>query len=129
MKKLLPYVSIGTAFLTLATSAFAQTIKILRPKLVPDTEIGGVIGAVVGVVLIIAAVLAFIFLLLGGIQWITSGGDKAGLEAARNKITNAIVGLIIVASAWAIMLLVGQFTGLEFFGQGINIPTIENPLQ
>ena len=97
-----------------------------KPPVVPVAAIGDVIGAVVGVILIIAAIAAFLFLLLGGIQWITSGGDKAGLEAARNKITNAIVGLIIVVSAWAIMILVGQFTGVNIIG-GVDIPTIGDP--
>ena len=131
MKKLLPYVSVAGTFLALAGNAFAQLnplVQVQRPVNVPNITIGNVVSAVVGIILIIAAIAAFLFLLLGGIQWITSGGDKAGLEAARNKITNAIVGLIIVASAWAIMLLVGQFTGIELLGsRGLKIPTIENP--
>lgn len=128
MKKLLSYVSVAGTYLALASRAFAQNIVIPAPTNYPAVNIGFVISAVVGVILIIAAILAFLFLLLGGIQWITSGGDKAGLEAARNKITNAIVGLIIVASAWAIMLLVGQFTGFNFLGgSGFGIPTIKSP--
>jgi len=75
------------------------------------------------ILLIVGAILAFIYIVLGGLQWITSGGDKTHLEAARNKITNAIVGLIIVAAAWAIMLLVQQFLGINIFGGNVNLPT------
>lgn len=85
--------------------------------------LGKLISALVGTMLIISALLAFLFLVLGGIAWITSGGDKAGMEAARNKITHAIVGLIIVGSAWAIMILVQQFLGINVIGgSGIDIP-------
>jgi len=84
-------------------------------------NVGSLVSNVVNALLIIAALIAFIFLVLGGIQWITSGGDKAGMEAARNKITHAIVGLIVVAAAYAIMLLLGSFLGLNI--NELNIGT------
>lgn len=87
------------------------------------TNFGNLISALVGTMMIIAALLAFFFLILGGIQWITAGGDKAGMEAARNKITHAIVGLIIVGAAWAIMMLVQNFLGITIIGSQFNFPT------
>jgi len=84
--------------------------------------IGMLIGNLMGGIMIIAFLLAFIYLIMGGISWITGGGDKAQLESARNKITNAIIGLIVVASAWAIMNLVGPFLGISF--PNLTIPTI-----
>jgi len=91
----------------------------------PSTEMGGqavgmLIGNFIGGFFIFAFILAFMYLLIGGISWITSGGDKAHLEEARNKITQAMVGLIIVAAAWAVMTLVGQFLGLDL--QNITLP-------
>jgi hypothetical protein len=73
--------------------------------------------------LLIAFIVAFVFLVLGGISWITSGGDKAGVEAARNKIINAIIGLIVVASTWALFQLVGGAIGFNILG-GFKIPTL-----
>lgn len=99
----------------------AATIKIEPPSGFRITDIGKVIQAGFGLVLFVAGLLAFAYLLLGGIQWITSGGDKGGLEAARNKIIHAIVGLIVVFSAWAITLLVQNFLGYTIFGT-LNIP-------
>jgi hypothetical protein len=87
------------------------------------TVIGSLIGAIVGAFIIFSFIFALIFLLVGGISWITAGSDKAQLESARNKITHAIVGLIIVASVWAIMMLVGSFTGINF--PTLPFPTIE----
>lgn len=127
MKKLLLGLQ-TVSFLTLAQSAFAQTtLNIPKPVNVPGVDIGNVISAVIGILLLIAAVLAFLYLIMGGIQWITSGGDKSGMEAARNKITAAIVGLIIVAAAWAVMLLVGQFIGFDLLKGNVPIPTITKP--
>lgn len=96
---------------------FAETgLSIPQPSTIRITSLGQLISALVGTILIIAALLAFFYLLLGGIKWITSGGDKAGMEEARNKITHAIVGLIIVGAAWAIMSLVQNFLGISVIG-------------
>jgi hypothetical protein len=104
---------------------FAQDaqITIKQPANIKIGDVGQLISAVVGTLLIIAALLAFFYLILGGIQWITAGGDKAGMEAARNKITHAIVGLIIVGAAWAIMLLVQNFLGVTIIGGTLSFPT------
>ncbi len=104
---------------------FAQDaqITIKQPSNIKIGDVGSLISALVGTLLIIAALLAFFYLILGGIQWITAGGDKAGMEAARNKITHAIVGLIIVGAAWAIMLLVQNFLGVTIIGGTLNFPT------
>lgn len=98
-------------------------LTIDKPDNVEIESLGKLLSATVGTILIIAALLAFIYLLLGGIQWITSGGDKAGMEAARNKITHAIVGLIIVGAAWAIMILVQEFLGTKFIGSEVELPS------
>lgn len=73
------------------------------------TDIGSLIEKALNFVLILGALLVFMYLIWGGIEWITSGGDKGKTESARNKITAAIVGLIVLASAWAILLLVLGF--------------------
>jgi len=95
-----------------------------KPEIFKITDVGELISALVGTLLIIAALVAFIYLILGGIQWITSGGDKAGMEAARNKITHAIVGLIIVGAAWAVMALVQNFLGISIIGNtNLTLPS------
>ncbi len=99
-----------------------QSINIPMPSNFKIDNIGTLISSLVGTLLIIAALLAFFYLILGGIQWITSGGDKAGMEAARNKITHAIVGLIIVGAAWAVMLLVQSFLGVTVIGGNVILP-------
>ena len=111
-------------YMMLAQPVFAQdTIGVPQPTdVIKITDIGQLISAIVAILLIIAALLAFLFLVIGGIQWITAGGDKAGMESARNRITHAIVGLIIVGAAWAIMLLVQSFLGITILGGSLPIP-------
>ena len=65
--------------------------------------------------LIVAAIVFFFILVIGGIKWIASGGDKASTEGARNQITAALVGLVIVFAAWAIVALINAFFGIDIF--------------
>ncbi|MFH0749888.1 MAG: hypothetical protein V1917_03165 [Candidatus Gottesmanbacteria bacterium] len=87
------------------------------------TIIGSLISNIVGLLFIFAFLLTLLYLIMGGIQWLTSGGEKAQLEQARNKITNALVGLVIVAAAYAIFTLVGQFLGIDI--KALIIPSFK----
>lgn len=79
-----------------------------------DQILGNIIGAVVGMFIIVGFVAALIYILIGGMAWLTASGDKTKLQVARDRITQAILGLIILVSTWAIMTLIGDFTGLDF---------------
>jgi hypothetical protein len=85
-----------------------------------------IISRLIGIVLVVAAIIFFFVLIIGGIRWILSGGDKGQTEAARAQITAAIVGLVIVFAAWAITKLVQSFFGVnilslpDVFGGGTN---------
>lgn len=84
-------------------------------------------SALVGLLLLIASIWALVHLLLGGIEWITSGGDKGKLETAQHHITSAIIGIIIVFASWSIYLLILRFLGLTSgTGGGIRwiLPTL-----
>ncbi|MBP7774871.1 hypothetical protein KA078_03710 [Candidatus Woesebacteria bacterium] len=78
-----------------------------------STDIGVFIGWVLTVVMVIAILLVLLYLVLGGIEWITSGGEKSKTEAARNKITAAVIGIIILASAYALASFVAYIMNFD----------------
>lgn len=63
--------------------------------------------------LIIGVLFFFFILIMGAISWISSGGDKNALEEAKHKITNAIVGIVILFSIFAILKLIENFFGIS----------------
>ncbi|OGJ20667.1 MAG: hypothetical protein A3J60_00585, partial [Candidatus Pacebacteria bacterium RIFCSPHIGHO2_02_FULL_46_9] len=73
--------------------------------------LGGLITSVLTLVILIAALLVLLQLITAAFQWLTSGGDKGKTDEARSKIVAAVVGLIIVAAAWAVFLVVLKFLG------------------
>jgi len=66
------------------------------------------------------------FFLLGAFEWITSGGDKTKVENARNKITSAVIGLVLLVSSFVLLsflsklLFAGEFDLLKLTVPGIN---------
>lgn len=75
--------------------------------------VSGVVSAAIRLLLVIAALISFIFLIIGGVKWITSGGDKEGTAKAQSTITAALIGLLIVFAAWAIIRLIETFFGIQ----------------
>lgn len=88
-----------------------------------NLTVGGIVTALIRLILVIAALAFFFILVIGGIRWIASGGDKAQTEAARNQITAALVGLVIVFAAWAIIQLINTFFGVNIFE--LSLPTAQ----
>lgn len=89
---------------------------------VNNLSIGGMVSGFLSLILIVAGLAFFFILVVGGIKWIVSGGDKAHTEGARNQITAALVGLVIVFSAWAIAKLIDSFFGINILN--LNIQSI-----
>ena len=83
-----------------------------------DFDLGDFVSAAIQAVIVIAGLLTFAFLVWGGIEWLTSGGDKEKYEAARGRITAAVIGLVIVVSAWAILNVITNFLGLTAWDLG-----------
>lgn len=80
-----------------------------------DLTVPAIVSGLIKMALVIAAIVFFFILVIGGIKWIASGGDKAQTETARNQITAALVGLVIVFAAWAIIALIQTFFGINIF--------------
>ncbi|MBP7768516.1 hypothetical protein KA082_01650 [Candidatus Woesebacteria bacterium] len=108
-----------------ASQAFAGGVGTITVGTGWATNFGALISFVLTLVMVIALLLVLLYLIMGGIEWITSGGDKGKTEAARNKITAAIIGIIILASAYALVQLVAYVLGFASFEDAVtNIPKI-----
>lgn len=64
------------------------------------------------------------YFLFGGFMWITSGGEVKRNEAAGKQITNAVIGMLIIAIGWAIITVVDKFLNLNILEKGVTIPKI-----
>ncbi len=69
--------------------------------------------SLIGIAFVVGIIIFFFMLLIGAVQWISSGGDKGALEGARGKITSALIGLVVLFSIFAIIKLIESFFGIS----------------
>lgn len=79
------------------------------------TGISRFLSNLVVLIYALAAIVLLFMILWGAFDWITSEGDKEKLERARNKLINAFIGILLFAAAFAIIQILGAFTGFQFF--------------
>ncbi|MBN1168700.1 hypothetical protein JXA63_02300 [Candidatus Woesebacteria bacterium] len=75
--------------------------------------LGEIISAVLPMVWSAAGIVLLALLIFAGFQFMTSGGDPRKKAAAQGKITDAIVGFVIVFAAFWIVELVGIIFGID----------------
>lgn len=75
------------------------------------TELEGLFRRAVSSIIALAGITLFVLLVIGGIKYITSGGDPKATEGAQKTITYAIGGLIAILLSYLILVLIQRITG------------------
>jgi hypothetical protein len=62
---------------------------------IPTVSVGSGLNTIIDIASFLAGILSVVFLILGGIRYITSEGSPQNLASAKQTITYAVIGLII----------------------------------
>lgn len=65
-----------------------------------------IVGSVINILSIVVGAASVIVIIIGGIRYVVSGGDSAGVQGAKNTILYAIVGLVVALFAQVIVRFV-----------------------
>ncbi len=68
---------------------------------------------VVSVAVTLAGLAIFVMLIIGGFKYLTSGGDPKAQEQAKNTMTYAVLGLVLIIAAYLILNFISVFTGID----------------
>jgi len=77
------------------------------------SDVVGIIRNIISILAPAAAIAFFIVILVGGYQFLTSGGDPKATGQARNTLTYGIIGVILVVAAWLILTVIKNITGVD----------------
>lgn len=94
---------------------------VIKPPAVIEQFGSGRIGIsqffnnLISLIYVIASIAVIFMLLWGSLEWILSGGDKEKLAAAQQRLTHAIIGIVLLAITFAVLQMLGIFTGFQFF--------------
>ncbi|MEI7512808.1 MAG: pilin [Candidatus Uhrbacteria bacterium] len=88
------------------------------------TDLYTIIGRIINIALGFVGIVLLGLFLYAGYEWMTSGGDPKKVESAKMRLRNAVIGLILIASSFAIVnfilgaLLDATSGGGGLFGSG-----------
>lgn len=70
------------------------------------SKVDGIIKLVINIFSLLVGVVAVIMIMVGGLKYVTSGGDSGNVTGAKNTILYAIIGLVVVALAQIVVKFV-----------------------
>lgn len=81
---------------------FAEEGDIILPFKNPS--LGSVLSFAIQTLFTFAGLAALLYLILGALSWVTSGGDKEKVDKAQHKIQAAVIGLIVLVAVIALAI-------------------------
>jgi flagellar biosynthesis protein FlhB len=126
------FITTGAVSLSLALPAFAENTANLCPKggqfnklCSSNFSLGGIVSFMITLLFVVAVIACLIFLIWGGVKWILSGGDKTKVQASRDQIVAALIGLAVAFAAYFLLnLVVNLFLGTSL--NQLNLPSFSN---
>ena len=71
-----------------------------------EETVNNIVATVINVFSFVVGVISVIMIIIGGLKYITSGGDAGNVTGAKNTILYAVIGLVVVALAQIIVRFV-----------------------
>jgi hypothetical protein len=76
------------------------------------SDLNNVLSTVVNILFFVIGAAAVLFLIIGGLSYITSQGDSKKVESAKNTILYAVIGIVVAIMSYALVnYVITQFAG------------------
>lgn len=76
------------------------------PKITADAALSGILNTIY----VVGGIIAVIAIVIGGFRYVVSQGDATSITKAKNTILYAVIGLIVIAAAFAVTwFVIGRF--------------------
>ncbi len=85
-------------------------------------SLGDILTFLIRAVFIVGGLAALLYLLMGAISWITSGGNKENVQKAQEKIQAAVIGVILIAVVLAVIVTLEQVVFAKKICFGLSCP-------
>lgn len=95
--------------------------SVFSPTLGEETVLQSTNNALSFIITAVTGVAAVFFLfqfVLGAFAWVNAGGESKKVEEARDRITQGVIGLILIIGSYAIVGLIGKIIGIDILNPG-----------
>ena len=93
-------------------------VEVATVQLGSISTLADALALIINIALGIGISLTVIFLILGGIQYMTAKGDQKATQAARDSLTNAVIGFIVVVGAFTIKNVLANILNVSVSNSG-----------
>lgn len=124
MRKIVLYIILALTLIapTVSAQTYQDAQEAIGPVELnnPDLELGAETGAqrltryvvtIINTALFAGLVATLVFFTMGGIKWITAGGDPKVTQQARETITSALIGILLLSVAFIMGRIAQEFIG------------------
>jgi hypothetical protein len=77
------------------------------------TSVGAIVGQAINYVFAAAGIGLLLMLISSGFTFLTSAGDSKKMDAGKQRLTNALVGFVIIFAAYWIVQIAGVVLGIS----------------
>ncbi|HOX96397.1 MAG TPA: pilin [Candidatus Woesebacteria bacterium] len=77
------------------------------------SQFGNIISNVITALSVVGGLAFVIFFTLGGLKWLTAGGDKSKVQEAQQQMTQGVIGLVAVVASLFVVGIVGSVLGID----------------
>ena len=122
MKKITSLIASVGALSPLTAFAIGGVGNVTTPPVVTDVtsvqDFYQIILIAAQWLVVFGLIIGAVFVIWGGIQYVTAGGDEGEISSAKSKIIGALIGIALVLLAFALVNIVGSF----FTGSSVVTP-------
>jgi cytochrome bd-type quinol oxidase subunit 2 len=116
MKLLTQAANFGSNGIQPASDAFSKGSAVR-----PDTAVNNVelfISNMIGLLTIVAGLFFVFYFIMGGLNWITAGGEQGKIEKARDQMVQSVIGMVVIVISYGLMGIIGKFLGIDILQPG-----------
>jgi hypothetical protein len=99
------------------------TNPVIDQALGSGTDGGASLGLLMGrlyrTAILVGGLALLLYIVWSGVEWITGGGDKGKIDAAKARLTNGIIGMAILVGTAAIAAFLGQLFGFDLLNPAL----------
>jgi hypothetical protein len=93
-------------------------IGLSSPGIVPKGNLGeqiaGIVSTVIGILTAVAVIWFIIEFIVSGFLLISSAGDQEKTAEAKKRLTQSLMGLVIVLGAMFLLTIISYIAGIDF---------------
>lgn len=76
-------------------------------------SISSILTNIISAIVVFSGIVLFVMLVVGGMNFLLSGGDQKKLDKAKGTVSNALLGLVFLVVSYLVLKLIQAFTGVD----------------